>query len=458
MSRELWALACVLLYGLLCAVCVLRFRRRQARAAAEAAALLPSADAGAPTLVLHASQTGSAEALAWQTARTLHLAGRPVRLLALGELTLSNLMAASHALFVASTYGEGDAPDSAVPFARDLMTRADLELAHLSVGVLALGDRSYTHFCGFGRELEGWLLARGARPLFARIELDQGGASDDKTGLSDWQHQLSHLAGTAELPQWEEAAFERWHLVARQHLNPGSLGGGVFHLELAPAAELTMPDWEAGDLVQILAPGDAQPREYTLASLPTDGRLHLMVRQLQHADGSPGLVSGLLTRGLELGGTLALRLRRHTSFRIGANADRPLILIGNGTGLAGLRAHLKARARSHGPAAAWLIYGERQAACDMHYGEEISTWQQSGLLSHVDRVFSRDGTAPRYVQEALAAQRARLLDWVARGAAIYVCGSLAGMAAGVHAVLCEVLGEARIDELMAQGRYRRDVY
>ena len=48
--------------------------------------------------------------------------------------------------------------------------------------------------------------------------------------------------------------------------------------------------------------------------------------------------------------------------------------------------------------------------------------------------------------------------WVARGAAIYVCGSQQGMAQGVDAVLREVLGSDEVDALMASGRYRRDVY
>ena len=51
-----------------------------------------------------------------------------------------------------------------------------------------------------------------------------------------------------------------------------------------------------------------------------------------------------------------------------------------------------------------------------------------------------------------------LREWVASGAVIYVCGSLDGMAAGVDAALSEVLGTAGLDDLIAEGRYRRDVY
>ncbi|MEO5810547.1 MAG: hypothetical protein ABIU96_10520 [Rhodanobacter sp.] len=49
-------------------------------------------------------------------------------------------------------------------------------------------------------------------------------------------------------------------------------------------------------------------------------------------------------------------------------------------------------------------------------------------------------------------------QWVVAGAAIYVCGSLAGMAPAVDEVLREVLGTEQIEQLRAAGRYRRDVY
>jgi len=62
------------------------------------------------------------------------------------------------------------------------------------------------------------------------------------------------------------------------------------------------------------------------------------------------------------------------------------------------------------------------------------------------------------VQHALREHADALRAWVERGAAIYVCGSLQGMATGVHEALAEALGTHVLDELAAQGRYRRDVY
>ena len=63
-----------------------------------------------------------------------------------------------------------------------------------------------------------------------------------------------------------------------------------------------------------------------------------------------------------------------------------------------------------------------------------------------------------HVQHLLARHAQQLREWVADGAALYVCGSLQGMAGAVDAVLRETLGEADVDALIRDGRYRRDVY
>lgn len=499
--RLLQALSVVLAYAAFCGVIVWRHRQRVRAAAQRAQALLHSAvpdSSAGRTLwwVVHASQTGQAEALAEQTAQALHSAGLAVRLLPLGQLRREDLVGMERLLCIVSTYGEGDAPDSAAAFVRECMDdpgalaapeRAP-QLGGLKVGLLALGDASYDQYCGFGRALDHWLLGRGAQSLFERVEVDRMAAA----ALQRWREHLGALieagGGGAEgmgaaLPDWDTPPWQAWTLRARRHLNPGSSGGAVHHLEFVPEAG-ALPAWEAGDLAQIDIPGaPGAPRDYSIASVPADGALHLLVRQTRrvHPDGSssPGLASGWLTAatdlGLPLNGRAQLRLRAHSAFRIGGNTRRPLILVGNGTGLAGLRAHIRARLAPAPHAAVpeaepprlWLIFGERHAATDAHHREELEAWAARGLL-RLDWVFSRDRSAPStapgpYVQHALRAAAAEVRDWVAGGpdrpgAAIYVCGSLQGMAAEVDQALRDILGPAELRALADQGRYRRDVY
>jgi sulfite reductase (NADPH) flavoprotein alpha-component len=503
--RLLAALAVLLLYLAFCALVAWRVRRRRAADAA------PSAGPdGPPLLVAYASQTGTAEDLARRTAQALRAGQVPVRIAGLDALDAAALAATRRAVFVVSTTGEGDAPDSAARFVRKVMgTRA--ELFGLDYGLLALGDSGYEQYCSFGRRLDAWLQAQGARPLFDRVEVDDGEAG----ALRHWQYHLGHLAGTAGQPgeaaDWAPARFQAWRLAERRLLNPGSPGGPVFLLALVAADERA--GWSAGDIAEIgprngpeavgqvlrglgldaaaaVAAGDAATlgealaarilpdaletlrglppqalverlkpvphREYSIASLPQDRRLELLVRQMRHPDGRLGLGSGWLTEHAPLGTRIALRVRSNPSFHA-PEADRPLILIGNGTGLAGLRAHLKAR-QAAGRRRNWLVYGERTRAHDFLCRAEIEGWVAEGLVQRLDLAFSRDQAARVYVQDRLREASAELRSWVGAGAAIHVCGSLEGMSAGVHAALGEALGAATLERLTEEGRYRRDVY
>ncbi len=440
-QRLWWAGALLLAYGALCVAVLLRARRARARTAL-----------ACDWLVACASQTGGAEQLAAHTVALLRSAGLTALRTSLGALDVDQLQAAERVLFVVSTHGEGDAPDEAEPFVRSVM-QADPDLGRTHYAVLALGDSSYTHFCGFGRRLDAWLAGQGAQRLFERVEVDRAG----KAAIETWQQHLCHLSGVSDAGSWNAPAFEAWQLAGRTLLNPGSAGQPVYRIVLAPPAS-SVPQWESGDLVQLSAPQEPDlPREFSIASVAADGVIELLVRLQLRADGSPGVASGWLCQGVQPEQALALRLRAHARFRLEANSERPLILIGNGTGIAGLRAHLKARiARLQH--ANWLVFGERNASSDFHYGDEILAWRDAGQLARLDLAFSRDQAERRYVQHCLSESAEALREWVARGAAIYVCGSLLTMAVGVHEALAAALGEDQLAQLAASGRYRRDVY
>lgn len=479
-----WLAAALVLLGwlALCGFIVWRERRRRRAERLAASRLLPRDSATPAILIAHASQTGTAEALAWQTARALQGAGVPARIASLATVGPADLGGVDRALFIVSTYGEGDPPDTAAPFTRRVMSQAGLALDSLNYAVLALGDRTYANFCGFGRLLDGWLGERGARPLFARVDVDNGSAA----ALDDWRARLHELTGVAPgeltgiapgdltvdasgepapaarlLAPTLDSTPGRWRLAGRRLLNPASAGAPAWHLELTPADGERLPVWEAGDLLRIIVPADPdRPRDYSIASLPADGSVQLLVRLAQRPDGRLGLASGWLIEGLAIGDELDAHLQAHPGFRLGDNAGRALILIGNGTGIAGLRALLKARAAvaSRPSAPTWLLFGERSAAHDAFYEDELLAWQRTGVLTRCDRVWSRDQTTRRYAQHRLAESIDEIRRWVDEGAALYVCGSLEGMASGVDEVLASGLGRSALDELIIAGRYRRDVY
>ncbi|RTY00083.1 flavodoxin [Pseudomonas sp. C 49-2] len=482
-------------------------RRRKKRQVRDARKGLSANASDAPAwLIGFASQSGFAEQLAWQTAGQLQAAGLPVKVQSLGSVSQEDLRQSENALFVVSTFGDGEAPDSARGFERSVLGQ-DLSLKGLNYSVLALGDRQYEHFCGFARRLHFWLTNQGGNALFAPVEVDSG----DTTALLHWQQQLGQLTGHAPAAAWPTAQYENWTLSQRSLLNRDSAGSDVYLLGLTSPSPQS---WQAGDLVEVLprncpwaiehfleglglAGSDgvlidgmahtldqalatrqlpthrahlvglhAQAlvdalvplgmREYSIASIASDGVLELIVRQERHPDGSLGLGSGWLTEHAALGSSISLRLRRNSGFHL-PNVPVPLILLGNGTGLAGLRSLLKARI-ADGQQRNWLLFGERNIKHDFLCQDELQGWLASGDLALLDLAFSRDQEEKIYVQDRLRESAEVLRRWLSDGAAIYVCGSLQGMAAGVDQALVDILGSEAVERLIEQGRYRRDVY
>jgi sulfite reductase (NADPH) flavoprotein alpha-component len=452
--RFLIAAAIVIAYVVF-TLAVLRAHRRRNAANRTSANVSSSGDNGAgtartsPLLVAYASQTGYAEQIAKQTAQSLHAANIPSRVRALSDLSVEELAATERALFVVSTYGEGDPPDAGLAFVNSVMSRSPA-LSRLGYGVLALGDRTYRNFCGFGRTLDAWLQRQCAIPMFDLVEVDNA----DEAALLHWQRHLGTLAGREDAPVWTGPRNERWQITNRRLLNPGSAGQPCFHIELKPVEGAAMA-WKAGDIAVLTPPG-TNAREYSIASMPAEGALHILVRQSRRADGTLGVASGWLTEQAAMGAEIPLRIRANANFHSPEDGG-PVILIGNGTGIAGLRSHLKAREPLRG-ARNWLIFGERNAQHDSFYEQDISRWRETGVLTRVDLVFSRDQHERTYVQHVIVRSASDVRDWVSEGATLYVCGSAAGMATAVNEALIGVLGREKVDALLATRRYRRDVY
>ncbi len=122
--------------------------------------------------VLYASQSGTAEGLARKLAKELKAQGHLPAVSTLVGYAPAALAAEKYALILASTYGDGDAPDGVQPFYEQLCLERFPRFEGLSYAVFALGDKHYEHFCKFGCDLDNKLAALGASPLCSRIECD----------------------------------------------------------------------------------------------------------------------------------------------------------------------------------------------------------------------------------------------------------------------------------------------
>jgi sulfite reductase (NADPH) flavoprotein alpha-component len=153
-----------------------------------------------PVVVAFATQTGAAEGIAEATLEQLEMAGINAALVDFYDLDLALLERASQFLFVTSTTYDGDPPDMAETFSDEAM-RLPAALAHLHYAVLALGDRDYDEFCGFGHRLDDWLRASGAHAWFERIEVDD----EDEQALARWHDHVAALARCSDHASPESA-------------------------------------------------------------------------------------------------------------------------------------------------------------------------------------------------------------------------------------------------------------
>ena len=156
--------------------------------------------------LLWASQTGNAENLAQGFAAQLEQAGWAVELQSMDDYSLDKLKQKRHALFVTSTFGDGDAPDNGNHFWNQLQEEPEGALAELEFSVLALGDSNYSQFCGHGKKLYSRLTQLGARALAERVDCDTDYAQPAAEWFTRVRERLSQsrtktIGGTAVAAQ-----------------------------------------------------------------------------------------------------------------------------------------------------------------------------------------------------------------------------------------------------------------
>ncbi|WP_158819466.1 sulfite reductase flavoprotein subunit alpha [Granulicella sp. S156] len=550
--------------------------------------------------VLYASQSGTAEGLARKVAKDLKSKGHIASLASLEDYTPAALAEEHYAILIASTYGDGEAPDAVQPFYEKLCVEHFPRYQDLSYSVLALGDTHYEHFCKFGIDLDNKLAALGAVRLFDRVDCDvdlddafarwkQGlysrlnsivaarparsissssnTNSSPKSGptppsgdnggpaytrdnpffaplvdkhpltrevsskltmhmaFSIANSNLRYEAGDAcgVVPQNDQHLVE--DIITTLNFSPQApvqlpksgtttlLDALTHHLQITrltrkiveayatigncqPLAGLLVPEQQAhletytsgrglidllhsypgvlhnpADLVAMLP--KLTPRLYSISSSPCAhaGEVHTtvaVVRYRSHNRERSGVCSTLLADRTTTGDCRPIYIQPNKKFRLPAAGDAPVIMIGPGTGIAPFRAFLHERRALAATGKNWLFFGERSAASDFLYREELESMLADGHLTRLDTAFSRDQERKIYVQDRMLEQAAQLWSWIQEGASLYVCGDASRMAKDVDAVLHTIAekqggmdyeaAQDYMQTLKDEHRYHRDVY
>lgn len=228
----------------------------------------------------------------------------------------------------------------------------------------------------------------------------------------------------------------------------------------------------AEQLIGLLRP--LTPRLYSIASAQSEveEEVHLTVGVVRYPqeDGTvrSGAASSYLADRLIEDGEVRVFIEHNDNFRLPANPDTPVIMVGPGTGIAPFRAFMQEREAQGAEGKNWLFFGNPHFTQDFLYQVEWQRYVKSGLLSKISLAFSRDQANKIYVQDRLREAGQELYQWLEAGAHFYVCGDANKMAKDVQEALLDVIAEhghksreeaeEYLSELRRAKRYQRDVY
>lgn len=533
--------------------------------------------------VLYGTESGNSEELADRTVKAAKKKGFKAVMKNMSDIAPADLAKSENLLVIVSTWGDGEAPETAVSFHKAFM-EDDVKLAGVKFSVCGLGDTSYEQFCEIGKQFDARLEKLGGERVAPRVDCDvdyedsyvewfgtamnalapaapavleaptfsasvsgveygkknpfpsevadnvllngEGSAKEtihvelslEGSGLqyepgdalavlpTNCHSMVKDVIGAAKLTGTEEVEVKGLgkKLLAdalREDFDITALSKAVLKklatvtssakLEafLADDAKDQLKEYIDGrEIVDALIdfapdglPADALAgifrklpiRLYSIASSPLahPDEVHLTVATVRydtHGRSRKGVCSTYLTDVAKVGESVPVFVQPNKNFRLPADGNTPIIMVGPGTGVAPFRSFVEHRAALGSEGKTWLFFGDQRYTYDFLYQLEWQDFLKDGALTKLDLAFSRDQPEKVYVQDKMIEKGAELYAWLEEGAHFYVCGDASRMAADVHEALISVVenygaksreeAEEYVESLKKTKRYQRDVY
>ncbi len=148
---------------------------------------------GAKLVVLYGTESGNSENLADRAVKEAKKRGFQAVMKNMADVSADDLSKTANLLVIVSTWGDGEPPETAAAFFKDLMG-AEHAFSHTRFSVCALGDTSYEKFCQTGRDIDARLEQLGASRVTDRQDCDV----DYEESFAGWlERALGALAPTA---------------------------------------------------------------------------------------------------------------------------------------------------------------------------------------------------------------------------------------------------------------------
>jgi sulfite reductase (NADPH) flavoprotein alpha-component len=219
--------------------------------------------AAEPLTVLYATESGNAERLASDVAKSARKLGFKPALVDMADLELASLAKARRLVVIASTWGEGDPPARAVHAYADLMSEKAPRLDGVEFGVLALGDSAYAEFCAVGKAIDARLEVLGGKRVADRVDCDVDFAEPAAGWIDSTLHALApppEARGTviavdfaARQPSAPDLGPVEAEITEKINLNSSRSDKETIHLELALPAGFA---YQPGDSLDVYPQND----------------------------------------------------------------------------------------------------------------------------------------------------------------------------------------------------------
>ncbi len=288
---------------------------------------------------------------------------------------------------------------------------------------------------------------------------------------------LKHYQITQPSKQFLEAVVERspnasdlrelMHPDRKRELDEYLWGREIIDFLLEAPSMQFSPDEFASKLRKL------QPRLYSIASSlkAFPEQVHFVIASVRYESRGrkrEGVATTYLADRIDGNTPVPMFVHVAKGFRLPEDSDKPIIMVGPGTGVAPFRAYLQERKAIGAKGRNWLFFGEQRSRCDYFYREEFESLEKEGVLTRLHTAFSRDQSFKVYVQHRLLENAKEVYAWLQEGAHFYVCGDEARMAKDVDVALHQIVEKegglslegatAYVEALRKEKRYKRDVY
>lgn len=446
-----------------------------------------------PAIIYFATETGNAKGLSLQVMKAIKAAGYKVKTSAVNRLKVKDIKPDTMTIFIVSTHGEGDPPESALPFFEDLQNAGDGQLNGLNYAVAGLGDTSYEIFCGAATKMDKELQRLGGKSFQAPLLFDVDYATHTSAWIAQTVKSINDLVGanTSVAEETLSLALEE-ELIVRtgkgytrlepvkgvvKHivcLNDIDSTRQTFHIEIECEDDII---YTCGDAAGIMLPdkdhnGDNTPRLYSISSSPSyhEGEIHLTVALATHENEEGGMGYGTYSKYLadrQEGDEIEFYIHQNQIFNLAAD-NKDIIMIGPGTGIAPFRSFIYERSERGAVGRNWLFFGAQHMHCDFLYQTEWQEHLATETLHKIDLAFSRDQTHKVYVQDRLKEKAKDIVEWIDNGAILYLCGSRDPMSKDIDQALIDIIAAQKslspeeatnfVADLEENDRYLKDVY